>query len=140
MLNRTFPAYPSSVPAARRHISETLADLPEQLRETAELLVSELVTNAIRHGGGPDVAVSVDLVPGERVGIGVTDDGHGYPVLRTPKVSDTHGRGLQLVGLLADRWGMRRNRGSTAKTVWFELAVTRPDSRAPHPGNTGATV
>ncbi|MGY1837628.1 ATP-binding protein [Blastococcus sp. SYSU DS0510] len=140
MPSRTFSAYPPSVPAARRHVAEALADLPEQLRETAELLVSELVTNAIRHSGGADLAVSVERLSAERVCIGVTDDGHGYPVLRSPKVTDEHGRGLQLIGLLADRWGVRRTRGSDAKTVWFELAVTRSAALAPRSGAPQAGV
>lgn len=141
MTSRSFPAYPLSVPAARRYVAETLGELPEHLRETAELLVSELVTNAVRHGGGFDVTVSVELRPGgDEISIGVTDDGHDQPVLRSPKVTDEHGRGLQLVGLFADRWGVRRNRGSDAKTVWFELTVTRSEAHAPQPGATGAGV
>jgi anti-sigma regulatory factor (Ser/Thr protein kinase) len=140
MPSRSFPAYPPSVPAARSYVADTLADVPFEVRETAELLVSELVTNAIRHGGGLDVAVSVELLPGERVCIGVTDTGHGSPVLRSPTVTDEHGRGLHLVGLLADRWGVRRDRAGQAKTVWFELAVTRSEARAPRPGATGAGI
>jgi anti-sigma regulatory factor (Ser/Thr protein kinase) len=107
---------------------------------SADLLLSELVTNAIRHGGGLDVAVSVERLPGQRVCIGVTDDGHGNPVPRSPKVTDEHGRGLHLVGLLADRWGVRRNRDSDAETVWFELGSTISDPRAPRPDTTAAGV
>ncbi len=125
MPSRSFPAYPVSVPDARRYVADALADLSERLRETAELLVSELVTNAVRHSSGPRVAVSVDVLPGERICIGVTDDGNGYPVQRSPRVTDEQGRGLHLVGLLADRWGVRRTAGGHAKTVWFELAATR---------------
>jgi hypothetical protein len=55
------------------------------------------------------------------VWIGVTDDGVGDPVLRTPPVTAEHGRGLQLVATLAARWGARRRRGTNEKTVWFEL-------------------
>ncbi|SOC47121.1 Histidine kinase-like ATPase domain-containing protein [Blastococcus aggregatus] len=136
MPSRSFPAYPGSVPDARRYVADALADLSDRPRETAELLVSELVTNAVRHGSGPRVEVSVDVLPGERICIGVTDDGDGYPVQRSPRVTDEHGRGLHLVGLLADRWGVRRTSGGDAKTVWFELAVTRTSAGSSPSGTT----
>jgi anti-sigma regulatory factor (Ser/Thr protein kinase) len=124
-----------AVPAARRYVVEELDRLPARPRETAELLVSELVTNAVRHGGGFDVTVSVELSPGgDRLHVGVTDSGHGDPVIGSPQVRDEHGRGLQLVGLLADRWGVRRSRGSQGKTVWFELAMATADRGGMRPG------
>lgn len=122
MPSRSFLAWPLSVPEARGYVAELLVEGPAELRETAVLLVSELATNAVRHAAAPDFEVSVQYLPVEaRLWVGVTDSGSGYPMLRRPPVTAEHGRGLQLVGLLADRWGVRRRRGDDAKTVWFEL-------------------
>jgi len=122
MSSRTFPAWPDSIPAARRYVSDLLGEVEPALCQTAALLVSELVTNAVRHAGGRDVVVEVREFPEEqRLWVGVTDTDAGLPVLRTPDVTAEHGRGIQLVSTLADRWGARRRRFSSEKTVWFEL-------------------
>jgi len=123
MASRTFPASPDSIPAARRYVGEALTQVPASFCETAALLVSELATNAVRHAGGHDFAVEVQTFPDEeRLWIGVTDTDTGLPVLRTPPVTAENGRGLQLISILADRWGARRRRYTTEKTVWFELS------------------
>ena len=139
---RAFTAHPSSVPAAREYVTAALGHLPAQLQDTAGLLTSELATNAVRHGGGPDFEVSVQYLPGEdRLWVGVTESGAGDPLLRRPPVTARSGRGLQLVGLFADRWGVRRRRGEDAKTVWFELlgsagnARPEPVDREPEPSS-----
>ena len=131
MPSRTFVAFPLSVPAARGYVEEALQDFPAELRETAALLASELATNAVRHAGGQDFEVAVRRSAAERrLWVGVTDCGGHDPVVRRPDVTTEGGRGLQLVGLLADRWGVRRDRATDAKTVWFELAV--PDAAQVH--------
>jgi anti-sigma regulatory factor (Ser/Thr protein kinase) len=122
MFSQTFPAWPGSVPAARHYVADVLADLPAGLCQTAALLVSELATNAVRHTAGPDFVVEVRQFPDEgRVWVGVTDSGAELPVLRMPDVTSEGGRGVQLVSILADRWGAGRRRSTTEKTVWFEL-------------------
>ena len=134
MPSRSFPAYAVSVPTARGFVTELLDGWPGRLQETAALLVSELATNAVRHGSGQDFDISVRLGPGDdQLWVGVTDRGPGLPSARQPPVTDEHGRGLQLVGLLASRWGVRRARGSRTKTVWFELtgAQAHPEPDAP---------
>jgi anti-sigma regulatory factor (Ser/Thr protein kinase) len=123
---RTFPAHPGSVPVARRYVTELLGQAPSPLCQTAELLVSELTTNVVRHAGAPQFVVAVEFTPGERLWVGVTDTGPGSPVPQTPAVTAEHGRGLQLVATLADRWGAQRRRSTREKTVWFELLVPRP--------------
>jgi serine/threonine-protein kinase RsbW len=125
--SRIFPSWPQSVPDARRFVTDLLdAELAgqpaPQLCQTAALLVSELATNAVRHAGVSDFSVQVDFFPAEgRLWVGVTDTGEGQPIKRSPSVTAEHGRGLHLVGLLADLWGARRRRATGEKTVWFEL-------------------
>jgi anti-sigma regulatory factor (Ser/Thr protein kinase) len=122
--SQSFPAFPFAVPDARRYVTDTLEHLPEELGRTAALLVSELATNAVRHAGGQfEVAVQF-TEPDGPLWVGVTDSGPGDPVRRMPPVTSERGRGLQLVGSLAGRWGVRRRRGTQEKTVWFELTVS----------------
>ena len=81
-----------------------------------ELLTSELVTNAIRHGR-TEMLVTVD-VDEERVRVEVADRNPARPQLRVP--DERGGRGLHLVDELSDRWGVHG--GRPGKTVWFEIA------------------
>jgi two-component sensor histidine kinase len=126
--SQTFPAWANSVSAARRYVTDLLAGpdwaplVSPQQCQTAALLVSELATNAVRHSGAREFVVEIEFLPADgRLWVGVTDDGHGFPTPRTPPITAEHGRGLQLVGTLADRWGARRRREPARKTVWFEL-------------------
>jgi serine/threonine-protein kinase RsbW len=59
----------------------------------------------------------------------VTDEGPGLPVVRTPRPTEPHGRGLQVVEMLSDKWGVEKLAGDKGKTVWFEVAKT--DGGAP---------
>jgi anti-sigma regulatory factor (Ser/Thr protein kinase) len=122
MPSQTFPAWPESVPDARRYVGEVLDRIPAAPCQTAALLVSELATNAVRHAGAREFVVEVQSFPDEgRLWVGVTDTDPGLPVLQAPSVTAEHGRGLRLVASLSDRWGARRRRNTTEKTVWFEL-------------------
>ncbi len=126
---RSFAPLPDAVAMARAYVTEQLHPLPVALCETAALLVSELATNAILHGPGSfEVSVGRSAIG---VRVGVSDAGGGDPILRAPALTDEHGRGLQLVAALADRWGVAANVDSPGKTVWFELparaAVPRED-------------
>jgi anti-sigma regulatory factor (Ser/Thr protein kinase) len=138
--SRSFPGHPPSVPAARHYVTAVLGQVPTELSDVAGLLVSELATNAVRHAEGQfEVAVRFTAELG-RLWIGVTDTGPGSPVLQVPPVSAERGRGLQLVSTLADRWGMRRRRGTAEKTVWFELTTGPTDATLPAtPGAAGTT-
>lgn len=123
MPSQSFPAWPESVPDARRYVNDLLRRIPATPCQTAALLVSELATNAVRHAGAREFVVEVQAFPEEgRLWVGVTDDDPGLPVLRAPSVTAEHGRGMRLVASLSDRWGARRRRDTTEKTVWFELS------------------
>ena len=82
-----------------------------------QLLISELVTNAVRHGGGSDVTVK--LVVTSSIEASVHDYGRGAPRPCPADVWDDGGRGLQLVGELADAWGTRAD--DSGKWVWFRV-------------------
>jgi anti-sigma regulatory factor (Ser/Thr protein kinase) len=120
--SQTFPAWPTSVPVARSYVTGLLDRVPTGVCQTAGLLVSELATNVVRHTDAATFVVEVEDLPGDGLlRVGVTDSGSELPVLRTPGPTSESGRGIQLVSVLADRWGARRARGGVEKTVWFEL-------------------
>ncbi|WP_037607688.1 ATP-binding protein [Streptacidiphilus rugosus] len=90
------------------------------LGEVAELLVAELVANAVRHTGGRSFALRV-LCGSGRVRVELRDPSRALPCLIKGDADDDAGRGLRLVDLLADRWGV--DLLSRGKSVWFELKV-----------------
>ncbi|MEO3973166.1 ATP-binding protein [Streptomyces sp. CAU 1734] len=76
--------------------------------DTVELLVSEIVTNAIAHGGGGDVTFRLALDPLGEVRIEVDDHTPGgVPEVRYPGPDEESGRGMQIVALLARSWGRK---------------------------------
>lgn len=98
--------------------------LAEETLETAVLLLSELVTNAVRHSHvrGRHIEVRCALAT-ESLRVEVSDAGDGVPVLRTPDDEDESGRGLALVAVLATTWGVLLRPHAIGKTVWYELAL-----------------
>jgi anti-sigma regulatory factor (Ser/Thr protein kinase) len=126
---RTFPAIPQSVHAARRFATDALAGLPAEALEAAELMVSELATNCIRHER-MSFYVTVTRTPRE-VRVEVTDSGSGTPTMRAPGPNDPSGRGLQIVDMLSDEWGIEPE-VPAGKTVWFSLTV-EPRDGEPEP-------
>lgn len=96
--------------------------MPASAREDVLLLVSELVTDAVRHAGvGPDRSVRVELKWWPRpVRVEVAHPGNGFEHDPEPPAPEaTGGWGLLLVDRIADRWGMTNGTGGTS--VWFEL-------------------
>ena len=112
-----FDRHPASVAAARSFTRDTLLEQPLEESETAELLVSELVTNAVRYGAGP-ILLSV-TVRGTSLRCEVTDAHPAAPCLKAAGADDESGRGMQLIHELSHRCGVRPTR--RGKTVWFEL-------------------
>ncbi|KPI11420.1 putative PAS/PAC sensor protein [Actinobacteria bacterium OK074] len=92
-----------------------------KLADTAELLVGELVTNAVRHSHGRPVELR--LVRGDNLLCEVDDDDHALPSLLSAGPTDEAGRGLHVVSTLAREWGATRT--GAGKTVWFELTLPR---------------
>ncbi|GAA5040565.1 serine phosphatase RsbU (regulator of sigma subunit)/anti-sigma regulatory factor (Ser/Thr protein kinase) [Thermocatellispora tengchongensis] len=119
-----FAADPSVVAEARKAAGERLAawDLGEMASVT-ELVVSELVTNAIRYGGAP---VGLRLIrDGGTLICEVSDPSSTQPRLRRARDTDEGGRGLFLVAQLSTRWGSRYTH--TGKTIWTEQPITGAD-------------
>lgn len=120
-------ASPESVAVARGFVAGALQSRGwYDEMDTAVLLTSELVTNAIRHAGGP-CAVAVSFADLESVEVSVEDDERRHPVVRRTGGLDESGRGLVLVDAMAARWGTRAVPGG--KATWFTLRkeTGRPD-------------
>ncbi|NUL28690.1 SpoIIE family protein phosphatase [Streptomyces lunaelactis] len=120
------PREPRSVGRARELArAQLLSWNLEALVDTVELLVSELVTNALRYGEGE---IRLRLLRDRTLVCEVWDAGLVQPRRRRARDTDEGGRGLQLVGLLSAAWGSRRT--PRGKTVWFELALPDGDPTA----------
>ncbi|MFJ3777431.1 SpoIIE family protein phosphatase [Streptomyces sp. NPDC090075] len=118
------PADPGEVARARMLACRQLAewDVPDEAAFVVELVVSELVTNAIRYGGAP---VQLRLIRERGLIVEVSDSGHTSPHLRRAATEDEGGRGLFLVAQLTERWGTRYT--PTGKTIWTETPLTPPE-------------
>ncbi|WP_214411385.1 ATP-binding protein [Sphaerisporangium fuscum] len=134
-MSRSFLSSPPSVTEARRFVTAFLSGWP--VVDTAELIVSELATNAIRHsaskrfGGRFYVGIQAHH---DRVWLGVSDEGgSGAPAMLSPDEEQEGGRGLLLVATLADSYGVRGD--ENGRTVWAVMLVdTATASPTPLPG------
>src|SRR3989440_6593342 len=120
---KVLAAGPQAPSLARRFVAKALDSWDQSdLCERALLAVSELVTNAFLYGEG-DIVLVVTL--GVVLRVEVRDDGSGLPAQRNYSPTSTTGRGLHLVGHMADRWGTSAegagDNGSRGKVVWFEI-------------------
>jgi anti-sigma regulatory factor (Ser/Thr protein kinase) len=126
VVERLLPVQPHAVREARVALDEFEGDVPAPVLENARLLVSELVTNSIRHGGlSPEQRILLRASRQDAVlRVEVTDPGGGFELSpRTVSSADDAGWGLFLVGRIADRWGMSTD-GKTS--VWFEIQLDAP--------------
>lgn len=126
-LELTLPVAPRSAAEARNALRSLESELEEPLLADLRLLVTELVTNSVRHGDldqrGGWIRVSISVSPA-RVRVDVTDSGIGFrPQHLGPAYDGSGGWGLFLVARLATRWGIERR----PTRVWFEI------DRAPSP-------
>lgn len=147
------PYVPASVAGARRHLCGDLRamEIVEERIDDAALVLSELVSNALRHAGPlpvpahPEntlgVAWRIEVDRGAGSGgwleVSVRDGGSGtMPRLARPSVSDLGGRGLDIVQHLSGRWGTEMD--ATTTTVWAVLDLSASDvGPAPRDGTDG---
>lgn len=116
------PPDPAAVYEARKSTARQLAEWGLQdLMFTTELIVSELVTNAIRYGRPP---MELRLIRHGVLVCEVSDSSPTQPRLRRARTTDEGGRGLFLVAQLATRWGCRYSRDG--KTIWAEQLIEQP--------------
>ena len=118
-LELTLPSEPGSVARARTEVCKAIEpDLEDGQVETLRLLVSEVVTNAVRHGNSTS-DVELNARWNSEVRVEVSDHGEGFtPVPRMGAFDEPGGFGLYLVGRLAHRWGVETN---ASTRVWFVL-------------------
>jgi anti-sigma regulatory factor (Ser/Thr protein kinase) len=115
-LELTLPPEPRSVAEARSRVLDAVGDGFDL--QTLRLLISELVTNAVRHGGCEE-PVELHAEWNSEVRVEVVDHGDGFtPHPRAGDLDEPGGFGLFLVGRLADRWGVETDE---ATRVWFVL-------------------
>ncbi len=123
----TLPSTTASVPTARRFVESVLLGWGlERLSWDAAMIISELTSNVALHAGGSAFIVRVSGRPDGSVRLEVSDGSLRLPQQRTHSATATTGRGLRIVGDLADDWGATAGVGG--KTVWVELGG--PASRA----------
>jgi anti-sigma regulatory factor (Ser/Thr protein kinase) len=118
-----FTGEPESVGAARRFATETLGGVDPKLRDAVELMVSEVATNSVQHA---ETAFELTVSQcRDEIRVEVTDRAGGKPRMRSARPEDPTGRGLQIVNLLSDAWGVQRH-PTTGKTVWFTVSGPSP--------------
>ncbi len=125
------PYLPSAVPQARHVLRQGMRMLavPEDARSTAELLVSELVTNAVKYGR-PPLWLLIEMRPG-LIHASVSDTSNALPQRRTVAPDAEGGRGLLVLDALAGSWGTVV--ADSGKYLWFDLPIAAEPTR-------GATV
>jgi serine phosphatase RsbU (regulator of sigma subunit)/anti-sigma regulatory factor (Ser/Thr protein kinase) len=121
--NWEVPSDPAAVSEARAWATRQLATWGlDDLAFATELIVSELVTNAIRYGRPP---AELRLIRHDVLVCEVTDSSSTQPRLRRARITDEGGRGLFLVAQLGARWGCRHSQNR--KTIWSEQPIQCPD-------------
>ena len=117
-----FACEPTSVGSARRFIAECVEQLGLRRLPEIQLMVSELATNAVRHSGAR-FDVTVERLSDTTVRVEVRDFGSGTPRVLSRGIDANSGRGLQIVELLADSWGVANRPGAVGKSTWFVVST-----------------
>lgn len=124
-LTFSLPPSPAAVPVARRQMREAIAVWPAvpavpDAAHTAELIVSELVTNAVRYAGRQPISVVAQLSDAV-LRVEVRDASATLPTAALPAEDSEGGRGLFLIGVLADRFGTAPT--DCGKCCWAEIDI-----------------
>jgi anti-sigma regulatory factor (Ser/Thr protein kinase) len=130
LVNAEFAREAEMVPRARRRVAAELrqAGCHHLLVDDAETLASELVTNAVRYGAGPQFSITVERSRGEFLIAVDSEPGETSPVRRVASAADERGRGLFLVQALSTRWGTEITPRGAHRT-WCLLRDSCPDQR-----------
>ncbi|EFL31732.1 regulatory protein [Streptomyces viridochromogenes DSM 40736] len=119
----TLASEAAAVPVARQIVREACAEwgMDQDAAETGTLLISEIVTNAVRHGHSHSVRVIAEQPRPDRFRVAVVDKSRRMPELRIVGPDAIGGRGLLLIDTLSDRWGT--DLLPWGKRVWAEIAI-----------------
>jgi anti-sigma regulatory factor (Ser/Thr protein kinase) len=128
--SRSFSSDPESTRSARHFVLHAVGDVPPGLRDAIAVMVGELAMNAVQHAR-TDFQVTVEMADGT-LRVEVTDSGGTYPAAGPmPPPSSFRGRGLPIVAMLADDWGIAAAQPGPGKSIWFKVAVPAPVWQAP---------
>ncbi|MEU7558008.1 ATP-binding protein [Streptomyces eurythermus] len=124
------PHGPRSAGRARALLRAQLTEwkIDGEVADNAELLLAELMSNAIRHARSPagrEIGVRIARYDG-RLRVEVADANHARPMPKTAATDDEQGRGLAIISALSVRWGCCPRRHGIGKAVWSELLLTPP--------------
>lgn len=121
---RTFAPEVASIRAARHFVLGAAGEVRKDTGDAISVMVSELAMNAVQYAA-TDFDVLVELADGH-LRVQVSDAGSGQPTPGPlPPLASPHGRGLILVGTLADAWGVEPMLGAPGKSVWFTIGLGR---------------
>jgi anti-sigma regulatory factor (Ser/Thr protein kinase) len=123
MAGMALPIDERSVATARRLLLAALDEREDPAVDDAVLVISELVTNAVRHTR--TVLFVLVTIENHTLHVDVTDDDPTLPVPPDPEHDATNGRGLRIVDALATRWGVTPT--TEGKAVWFEMQLAQHD-------------
>lgn len=133
MATEVFQRKGASVRDARQFVAAVLEEweLPDELADMAELVVSELATNAVLHARAGVFSVTLRRLHDDQVRIAVVDFSHTPPTKTCAADEEDHGRGLALVEAVSQQWGTDPLRWG--KRVWADLQVPAM-AETPAPG------
>ena len=120
-METTLPLDPRAASDARRFLRSAICrEHAASVLDGAELLVSELVTNGVRHAA-PPITLRVQCDGSSGLQVSVSDGGTSGPVPREARADAESGRGMTLVDYISDDWGVLPH--EDGKTVWFSITA-----------------
>jgi anti-sigma regulatory factor (Ser/Thr protein kinase) len=126
---------------ARRAARSYLQDwqVPAPVVDDALLVVSELVTNAVRHAGSESRTLELELArTGDHLRVALSDGSTASPSPRSASHVAEDGRGMAILAALSDRWGIEPHNGG--KQVWWEVDLSARDGRRDPTPRGGTTL